>query len=228
MNRRDAIKLALGMPLVACDTSKPHKGALGAMERLNERVERVLLSDYEPSAGDLTPDDAWPVYHVAPAIPTPPDGWKLEVRALQGSAVQLTLDDVMKLPRTDTRIRHYCVEGWTAVADWSGVRVSELAKLVGANASHRYVEFRSFDAPNDVDRAYWSSWDIESALHPQTLVAYARNGVLLTPAAGAPLRLYGAVKLGYKNVKYLREINFVDRRTGGYWENQGYEWFAGV
>jgi DMSO/TMAO reductase YedYZ molybdopterin-dependent catalytic subunit len=175
----------------------------------------------------LTPDAAWPVYHLSPTIPEPPDGWKLEVRALRGSAALLTLDDVMKLPRVETRIRHYCVEGWTAVADWTGVRVSDLAKLVGAN-HQRYVEFRSFDAPNDVDRAYWSSWDRESALHPQTLVAYARNGVPLTPAAGAPLRLVGAVKRGYKQVKYLREVNFLDRRTGGYWENQGYEWSGGV
>jgi len=84
------------------------------------------------------------------------------------------------------------------------------------------VEFRSFDA------GYWSSWDRESALHTQTLLAYGMNGEQLYPDHGAPLRVYSAVKLGYKMVKYLTEVNFLAERTGGYWEDQGYEWFGGV
>ena len=108
------------------------------------------------------------------------------------------------------------------MAAWRGVRVADLARIVGASAEAKYVEFRSFDA------GYWSSWDRASAMHPQTILAYGMNGHPLYPDHGAPLRLYSSVKLGYKTVKYLNEVNFLPDPTGGYWENQGYEWFAGV
>ena len=121
---------------------------------------------------------------------------------------------------------HHCVEGWSATADWSGVRVSEIAKLVGAEDVD-YVEFKSFDRDGR-GRDYWSSWDRDSAMHPQTLLAYGMNGRPLSPEHGAPVRLYGAVKLGYKQVKYLTEVNFLSEETGGYWEALGYEWFAGT
>jgi DMSO/TMAO reductase YedYZ molybdopterin-dependent catalytic subunit len=114
------------------------------------------------------------------------------------------------------------VEGWSAVAAWYGVRLSEVGKLAGADPRARFVEFRSFE------QGYYSCWDKESALHPQTLRAYGMNGGLLSPEYGAPVRLYSAVKLGYKMVKYLSQITFLPTRTGGYWEDQGYEWFAGV
>ena len=106
------------------------------------------------------------------------------------------------------RVRHHCVEGWSAVAAWHGVRLRDVAGLVGADPRAPYVEFRSFDA------GYWSSWDRESALHKQTLLAYGMNGAPLYPDHGAPLRLYSAVKLGYKMVKYLTEVNFLPERTG--------------
>ncbi len=120
------------------------------------------------------------------------------------------------------RVRHHCVEGWSAVASWDGVRVSEIARVVGADPRARYVEFASFEP------GYFSSWDVESALHPQTILAYAMDGGPLETGWGAPLRLYSAVKLGYKMVKYLSAVRFLPVRTGGYWEDQGYEWFAGV
>ena len=128
----------------------------------------------------------------------------------------------MQLPRTTFRVRHYCVEGWSAVASWHGVQLRELARLVGADATTPYVEFRSFDS------GYFSSWDAESALHPQSILAYGMNGEPLLPGHGAPLRLYAPVKLGYKMVKYLTAVRFLPRATGGTWEDQGYEWFAGV
>ena len=108
------------------------------------------------------------------------------------------------------------------MASWHGVALRDLAARIGADPRAPYVEFRSFD------EGYWSSWDRASALHPQTILAYGMNGEPLSPSYGAPLRLYSAVKLGYKMVKYLTEVNFLPQRTGGYWEDQGYEWFAGV
>ena len=102
------------------------------------------------------------------------------------------------------------------------MRLNEIAKLAGVDPRVQFVEFRSFDS------GYRSSWDLGSALHPQTLLAYGFNSRPLYAPHGAPLRVYSAVKLGYKNVKYLTEVNFLPNRTGGYWEDQGYEWFAGV
>nr|WP_284663833.1 molybdopterin-dependent oxidoreductase [Myxococcus sp. SDU36] len=134
----------------------------------------------------------------------------------------LTLDALQRLPRTDLRIRHHCVVGWSAVASWHGVRLSELAHYAGADSRAGYVELRSFDA------GYSSSWDRPSAFHPQTILAYGMNGQPLTPGHGAPLRLYSGVKLDYKMVKYLTKVNFLPEPTGGYWEDRGYEWFAGV
>ena len=126
------------------------------------------------------------------------------------------------MPRTTQRVNHYCVEGWTAVAEWSGTRVSELARAAGVQPQAKYVDFSSFDAD------YHESWDIESAMHPQTLIAYAMDGQMLEPAHGAPARLHSPVKLGYKNTKYLVRVTFMAERNGGYWSDQGYEWYGGT
>lgn len=224
MRRRDML---IAMGLAACNTKRPKQGLLGASERVNEKVETILLHEVDPSPRAVTPQMAYPSYHVAPTVPLTPHDWVLEVYGLVGKQLRLSVDDLKKLPITTQRIHHYCVEGWSAVAEWTGVRVSEIAKLAGAKDTD-YVEFRSFDAPNPESRGYWSSWDRESAMHDHTLLAFGMNGKPLAPAYGAPVRLFGAVKLGYKNVKYLTEVNFLDRRTGGYWEDKGYEWFAGV
>ncbi|MGH7615476.1 MAG: molybdopterin-dependent oxidoreductase, partial [Gemmatimonadales bacterium] len=86
----------------------------------------------------------------------------------------------------------------------------------------RFIMFRSFDAD------YSNGWDLASAMHPQTILAYEMNDHPLPPAHGAPLRLYSPTKLGYKLTKYLVSMTFMDKRPGGYWEDQGYPWFAGV
>ncbi|HZZ83972.1 MAG TPA: molybdopterin-dependent oxidoreductase [Anaeromyxobacteraceae bacterium] len=221
---RSAGLVALGG--LACDSSRPHAGFLGAMERVNERFQRALfdpqrLAPELPEEEESEPGD-FPAYKISRELPLAPGGWTLAVRGLVSRPLFLSPADLARLPRTSVRVRHHCVEGWSAVASWQGVRLSEVARLAGADPRARYVEFRSFDA------GYFSSWDLESALHPQTLLAYGMNGDPLSPEYGAPLRLYSAVKLGYKMVKYLTEVSFLPVRTGGYWEDRGYEWFAGV
>ncbi|HEU0033103.1 MAG TPA: molybdopterin-dependent oxidoreductase [Kofleriaceae bacterium] len=236
LSRRELVKLAAGVGVIgggwaalklAVDSSKPKAGNLGRFERANEHLESFLFSNKEFTPGELTPAESFPMYHVAPSTPIMPPDWKLIVAGMVGKPLALTLDDLMKLPRTEYRIEHHCVEGWSAVATWTGVRLSEIAKLAQAKDVD-YVEFRSFDVPRGWRRGYWSSWDRDSAMHPQTLIAYGMNGKPLSPAYGAPVKVYSAVKLGYKNVKYLSEINFLDTQTGGYWENSGYEWHGGV
>ena len=201
---------------------------LAGCERASDSLGSLLLSDHEPTEDELTPEDAIPGYFVAPTLPLVPDDWNLKVTGDRVSTpLRLGLADLQQMPSITVRIRHHAVRGWSSVADWTGVRLSELAKRAGAPPT-KYVEFRSFDVPGGANRGYWSSWDRASAMHPHTMVAYAMNGHPLTPKHGAPVRIYGSVKLGYKNVKYLTEINFLNRRTGGYWEHRGYEWFAGV
>jgi DMSO/TMAO reductase YedYZ molybdopterin-dependent catalytic subunit len=196
------------------------------MERWNLGVQRALLSPSRlspaPGSRETTPIAAFPAYFVSPSVPVAPPGWTLRVRGMVDRPLDLSLDDLRRMNRADVRVRHHCVEGWSAVASWHGVQVADLARAVGASPNAKYVEFRSFDS------GYYSSWDRESAEHAQTILAYGMNGAMLTPAHGAPVRVYGAVKLGYKSVKYLEEISFLPAASGGYWEDRGYEWFAGV
>lgn len=217
-----------GLVLAACDRTDPRSGFLGAMQRWNDGVQGTLHSRRAARRPDaITPAGDFPAYHVAPRLPVAPAGWALKVGGLVARPRTLSLADLQRMPRTDLRVEHHCVEGWSAIADWHGVRISDLAEVVGVDPRAEYVDFRSFDTDEDGAR-YWSSWDRDSAWHSQTILAYGMNGKPLSVAFGAPVRLYGAVKLGYKNVKYLTEVNFLDRATGGYWEEQGYEWFAGT
>ncbi len=212
LTRRRFVIGAAGASLLAGCESRPVMSFLGAMKSWNEKFEGFVFSpnrlapELPPPA--QTPENAFPAYFISDAMPSVPANWTLKVGGLVEHPAVLTLDQLQRMPRTDMRVQHHCVEGWSAVASWHGVRLSEIAKAAGLDSRVRYVEFRSFDSD------YWSSWDVASALHSQT--------------HGAPLRLYSAVKLGYKMVKYLTEVNFLPNKTGGYWENQGYDWFAGV
>ena len=226
ITRRKFIAGAAAASLLAGCDAYPIKGFLGAMKDWNEKFEGFVFSPSrlapELPQSDETPEDAFPSYFISDTMPLVPNNWTLTVGGLVERPLVLTIDQIRKMARTDMRVRHHCVEGWSAVASWHGVRVSEIAKLAGLKAGVSYVEFRSFD------EGYWSSWDLGSAMHPQTLLAWGMNGHELGSNHGAPLRLYSAVKLGYKMCKYLAEVNFLPNKTGGYWEDQGYDWFAGV
>jgi DMSO/TMAO reductase YedYZ molybdopterin-dependent catalytic subunit len=169
---------------------------------------------------------SFPSYHIARVVPrwdaAARGPWALEIAGLVDRPQRLALDALVRLPQTQQRVNHYCVEGWNAVATFWGVRVRELARLAGARPEARYVDFQSFDD------GYHESWDRESALHPQTIVAYAKDGRFLSPAYGAPARLHSPVKLGYKSTKYLTRVVFMAERNGGYWSDRGYEWFGGT
>jgi DMSO/TMAO reductase YedYZ molybdopterin-dependent catalytic subunit len=225
-----ALAAAYGASLLAACGSRGPDGAASALAyatRKNEGVERWLFrhTAMDHARGPVA-GDAFPSYFVSPMLPvwdaTVRGPWALEVTGLVDRPQRLTLDALVRLPHRQQRVHHYCVEGWTAVATWWGVRVADLARLAGARPEARYVDFQSFDA------GYHESWDLESALHPQTLVAYAKDGRYLPPAYGAPARVHSPVKLGYKNTKYLTRVVFQAERNGGYWSDQGYEWYGGT
>ena len=224
--RRLLVAVAAGSALAACERMAVGSGFLESLGRWNARVDRFLFGPAR-LAGELppaatTPGNAFPSYFISDDMPFPPAGWTLKVGGLVARPTTFSLDQLQQMTRIDMRVRHHCVEGWSAVASWHGVRLREIAEAVGADPHAGYVEFRSFDS------GYWSSWVRESALHKQTLLAYGMNGENLMPDHGAPVRVYSAVKLGYKMVKYLTEVNFLAEPSGGYWEDQGYEWFGGV
>jgi DMSO/TMAO reductase YedYZ molybdopterin-dependent catalytic subunit len=217
--------------LAACNSRGPDSAQklLRYAERKNEGVERWLLRHTQmdmvkPGARDAAA--YFPKYYISEVMPTWDEAergyWSLEVTGLVKQPWRFELSDLLRLPHVTQRVNHYCVEGWTAVASWTGVRVRDLAKIVGAPPEARYVDFESFDS------GYHESWDIESATHPQTLIAYGMDGMYLGPGHGAPARLHSPVKLGYKSVKYLTRIVFMAERNGGYWSDRGYEWYAGT
>ncbi len=215
----------------ACDSRGPSSARrlLELAERANETVERGLFragSRDMAKRGAADAGRAFPTYWISPHMPVWDEGargpWALEVGGLVRQPLRLTLPELSALRSVTQRVNHYCVEGWTAVATWTGVRVSELARLAGALPDAAYVDFESFDS------GYHESWDLESAMHPQTIIAYGMDGRYLGPGHGAPARLHSPVKLGYKNTKYLTRVQFLPSRTGGYWSDRGYEWYAGL
>ena len=219
-----------GALLAACDKNPRSADRLLAFaERKNESLERGLFRhdamDRVPASAKLAGAD-FPKYFVSDTVPVWDAAtrgvWRLEVSGAVRRPVSLTLDELMKLPRVTQKVDHFCVEGWNARAVWSGVRVSDLARVVEATADAQYVDFAGFD------QDYHESWDMQSAMHSQTLVAYGMDGALLGPGHGAPARVHSPVKLGYKNTKYLTKVVFMPMRNGGYWSDQGYEWFGGT
>jgi DMSO/TMAO reductase YedYZ molybdopterin-dependent catalytic subunit len=219
-----------GALLAACDANpREAQPLLAFAERENEGVERRLFrhraTDRVP-AGARVAGTKFPQYFISDEIPMWDPAvrgpWRLEVSGAVRQPLSLSLDDLMKLPRVAHTVDHFCVEGWNARAQWIGVRVSDLARAAGVTPDAQYVDFQSFD------KDYHESWDMDSAMHRQTLVAYGMDGRLLGPGHGAPARLHSPVKLGYKSTKYLTKVVFMPTRNGGYWSDQGYEWYGGT
>jgi DMSO/TMAO reductase YedYZ molybdopterin-dependent catalytic subunit len=235
IDRRDFLVRGGGLVsaafLAACDSRGPKSAEklLRYAERKNLVVERKLFRHTHidmASSGAHDAGNKLPSYFVSETVPVWDESvrgkWALEVSGLVGNPVRLTREDLQKLPQVSNRINHYCVEGWTAVETWTGVPFAELARVVRPTPEAQFVDFQSFDDD------YHESWDIESAVHPQTVVAYGLDGKLLEAAHGAPARVFSPVKLGYKNTKYLTKIVFMPRMNGGYWTDQGYEWYGGT
>jgi DMSO/TMAO reductase YedYZ molybdopterin-dependent catalytic subunit len=155
--------------------------------------------------------------------PIDPHQFRLKVSGQVKQSLNLSMADIYQLPLTSTIIQHVCVEGWAAIVQWGGVRLQDLLTLAELQPTAKYVYFSSADG-------YYESWDLAAALHPQTLLAYQKNGAPLPADNGAPLRLSAPIKLGYKLSKWVTEIIVTDRLLPrrGYWEDQGYDWFAGI
>jgi DMSO/TMAO reductase YedYZ molybdopterin-dependent catalytic subunit len=166
-------------------------------------------------------------------------GWALEVGGLVETPARLTLAQLRGMPSRTQITRHDCVEGWSAIAKWTGVPLARVLEAVRPLPGARYVVFHCADPMDGSDvqapgSTYYESLDLDEARHPQTILAYALNDEPLPVSNGAPLRLRVERQLGYKHAKYLMRIVLVDRLdnirggNGGYWEDLGYEWYAGI
>ncbi len=161
-------------------------------------------------------------------------GYQLRLRGLVERPMEFTLDALRAMPSRTQVTRHDCVEGWSAIGQWSGVPLAHLLGLAGIQSSAKYVVFHCFDDLSNNGGRYYESVDLRDALHPQTIAAYALNGSPLPVANGAPLRMRIERKLGYKQPKYVHTVELVDSYAGmaggkgGFWEDQGYDWYGGI
>jgi DMSO/TMAO reductase YedYZ molybdopterin-dependent catalytic subunit len=146
--------------------------------------------------------------------------YRLQVSGLATGKRAWTLDDLHALPQESQITRHICIEGWSAIGRWGGVRFADFLRHAGADTSAKYVSLHCADN-------YWTSIDMPTALHAQTLLALSYDGDVLPPKYGFPMKLRMPTKLGYKNPKHIVAIEITNVYPGGYWENQGYNWFGG-
>jgi DMSO/TMAO reductase YedYZ molybdopterin-dependent catalytic subunit len=147
-------------------------------------------------------------------------GFKLEVTGMVADKRSWTLAELRAMPQRDQVTRHICVEGWSAIGKWGGVPFADFLRRVGADTSAKYVGFKCADD-------YYTSIDMPTALHAQTLLTLTYDGQPLPPKYGFPMKLRMPTKLGYKNPKHIKAIFVTNTYPGGYWEDQGYNWFGG-
>lgn len=225
---RGGLTLGSLVMLTGCDAKRPEsvEAALLAISRLNDKVQALLfnpnkLAPTYPASMILRPPKFNAYYDITKVKPVNGTTWRLEVAGLVQDKRSWTLEDLQALPQRSIVIKHICVEGWSYIGGWTGVPLRTFLEHVGADLRAKYVAFKTADN-------YPSSIDMASALHPQTLLALQYGGQTLADPFGFPMRLRTAVKLGYKNPKWVTAIEVTNTYTGGFWEKTGFPWFAGI
>lgn len=201
-------------------------GFLSAVSRLNDRVQAAL---FDPRAlaptyteAQITRPFPFNAFYGIDEVPEVDGGnFRLKVSGLVTGQRAWTLPELYALPHDEQITRHICVEGWSAIGRWGGTPFAEFLRRIGADTSAKYVGFRCADD-------YYESIDMATALHPQTLLAFDYDGQRLPAKYGYPMKLRIPTKLGYKNPKHIVEIFVTNVYPGGYWVDQGYNWFGGA
>lgn len=215
-------------------------------EWLNYRVQRALIGNRlarEYGEEDITrlfyvngtsrPDTAEWVHLFQGDF----SDWRLKVDGLVERPQAFSLEQLRAMPSRTQITRHDCVEGWSAIAKWTGAPLVRVLEAVGPKSNARYAVFYCADQLEqtfDGSGTYYESIDMVDAFHSQTILAYGMNDQALPVGHGAPLRLRVERQLGYKQAKYLMQIQLVDSFAdvwggkGGYWEDRGYAWYAGI
>ena len=212
--------------LTGCDLST-HSGvdaALWAMMRFDDWVQAGLFSrtnlakTYPASA--VTEPFRFNAFYEEWQVRETPSDWRLELSGLIGDKAPWTIDKLRALPQETQVTRHICIEGWSQIGQWGGVSLRTFLQRIGADTTARYVGVKCADR-------YYSSLDMATAIHPQTILALDFLGQPLPTEFGYPLRLRVPTKLGFKNAKHETSLFVTNVNPGGYWEDQGYNWFSG-
>ncbi len=218
-----ALAALTGCDIIDGDTSE---NALRVVSRFNDWVQARLFNPHTLattySEADVTrpfPFNAY--YDEAEAPDIDAAKYQLEIGGLVDSKKPWTLDALHQLPEVSQITRLVCVEGWSAIGSWQGVRLSDFLKMIGADTRARYVWFQCAEG-------YSSTIDMPTALHPQTQLTLKFDHKTLPQAYGFPMRVRIPTKLGFKNPKYITALYVQNNDAGGYWENQGYNWFSGL
>lgn len=228
-----------GLLLAGCDSQS---SLIRGAEGFNDSAQRFLagdnlarefaLSERSPvfrTNGNILPDSADYARHLAENF----SNWRLVVDGLVDRPQALSLAQLLGLPSRTQVTRHDCVEGWSAIGQWTGTSLGLLLERAGVKSAARYAVFHCADTFSG--RPYYESIDLAEAFHPQTILAWGMNGGRLPVGHGAPLRLRVERQLGYKQAKYVMRVELRDSLAGlyggkgGLWEDlAGYEWYAGI
>ena len=213
--------------LTGCDATDPSIAdrILSAMSKWNDDVQLAIFDPNKPAPvyaeADITDPFPFNAYYAQDEVVTVEEqGYTLEFSGMIANKTPMSLAQLRALPQVSQITRHICVEGWSAIGKWGGVPFGDFLKLIGADTKARYVGFKCADN-------YYTSIDMATALHPQTLLALTFRDKPLPPEYGFPMKLRVPTKLGFKNPKHIMSMFVTNDYPGGYWEDQGYNWFSG-
>lgn len=230
--RRAFLRSAAGLGALAalsgCDIvdEDSAEGVLRKISSLNDHVQALLfdrtrLAPTYPESAVTKPFPFNAYYSEDEAPDIDGEDYALEVGGLVDNKKKWTLPELYALPQERQITRLVCVEGWSAIGDWTGVRLSEFLKRIGADTRAKYVWFQCAEG-------YSNTIDMPTALHPQTQLSFKFGNEILPRAYGFPMKCRIPTKLGFKNPKYITALYVQNNDAGGYWENQGYNWFSGL
>jgi len=225
---RQSLSLGALTLLTGCDGGDAGsvQSALRTVSRWNDRVQAWLfdpnkLAPEYPEASITRPFPFNAYYSENEVVRIDASDYALQLGGRIRERKPWTLPELYALPQASQITRHCCVEGWSAIGKWGGVVFRRFLERVGADLSARYVGFKCLDD-------YYTSIDMATALHPQTLLTFRFADQILPPKYGFPMKLRIPTKLGFKNPKHIAEIYVTNMYPGGYWEDQGYNWFSGL
>ena len=214
--------------LAGCDIvdGPSAENALGKISMFNDRVQAWIfglnrLAPTYPESAITKPFPFNAYYSEDEAPVVNGDTYKLKVGGLVQQKKPWTLAELYALPQEKQITRHICVEGWSAIGSWTGARLSDFLKRVGADTSAKYVDFKCAEG-------YSTSIDMPTAMHPQTQMTFKFADQTLPRSYGFPMKIRIPTKLGFKNPKHVVEMVVTNDFPGGYWEDQGYNWFSGL
>ncbi len=228
LSRRSLLKFSPLLLLAGCDTTQGGRteSFLRSIQKFNDWVQAKVFDPTklapEYTDAHVTPETGFRVNGKDADDPDVDlEHWTLTIEGMVKKPGIYTLEQIKSFPKRVMNTRHCCVEGWSMIPKWGGTVMKDFLEMIEADPAARYLSVQSVDD-------YYTSYDMPSVLHPQTLLCYEAYGKPLTVSHGAPVRIVMPTKLGYKSAKWITKITATNEKLGGYWEDQGYDWFAGI